>query len=370
MEIENEAKRAAESAAAAHIAAIEAEQRESEAGLRARMEEVGGKRIAAEQKEATLALQLDELRRVNEAEVAKVKEEAANEVMHIRQIATEAAETRFRDALAAQENALAKADEKARQAESKVVALTDQHTLAMERNLNTQREILEKAREDAVNVEKARAFEEIQRLSTKANDLQRAIDNKSAEELGEGAEISVFEALKTEFPDDKIFRIPKGQPGADLHQVVMLRGKECGSILYDSKNHNQFHNEHVAKLKADQLAAGADHAMLSTHKIVRQHLLRMHTLRLSDIERQSKTDALYEFIISERCSLLLARIDERANDLLDQQWKEIRWHQTNWSKQGEAIRGIQKARVDFENQINSIIGTSGTDSAILEGGIA
>jgi predicted AAA+ superfamily ATPase len=104
--------------------------------------------------------------------------------------------------------------------------------------------------------------------------------------------------------------------------------------------------------------------------IVRQHLLRMHTLRLSDIERQSKTDALYEFIISERCSLLLARIDERANDLLDQQSKEIRWHQTNWSKQGEAIRAIQKARVDLENQINSIIGTSGTDSAILEGGIA
>jgi hypothetical protein len=96
----------------------------------------------------------------------------------------------------------------------------------------------------------------------------------------------------------------------------------------------------------------------------------MHTLRLSDIERQSKTDALYEFIISERCSLLLARIDERANDLLDQQSKEIRWHQTNWSKQGEAIRAIQKARVDLENQINSIIGTSGTDSAILEGGIA
>jgi hypothetical protein len=71
MEIENEAKRAAESAAAAHIAAIEAEQRESEAGLRARMEEVEGKRIAAEQKEATLALQLDELRRVNEPKLPR-----------------------------------------------------------------------------------------------------------------------------------------------------------------------------------------------------------------------------------------------------------------------------------------------------------
>src|ERR1700739_3327026 len=52
---------------------------------------------------------------------------------------------------------------------------------------------------------------------------------------------------------------------ADWH-VVMFRGKECGTILYDSKNHNQFRTDHVSKLRADQLSAKADHAILSTHK--------------------------------------------------------------------------------------------------------
>jgi hypothetical protein len=393
IEIQHEAKRTTELVTAERVAAIEAAKRESEAALQARINETEASRIAAEQKETTLALQLDELRQANEAELVKIKEEAATELLRIRQVATEAAETRFRDTLTAHENAVAEASAKAREAEAKVLALTDQHALAMEMSLNAQRDILEKANEDAVNAEKSRAFEENQKLSTKVSELQRALENKTAEELGEGAEIDVFEALKTEFPDDKISRIPKGAPGADILHVVMLRGKECGSILYDSKNHNQFRYEHVAKLKADQLAAKAEHAILSTHKfpqgtrqlyiqdgvilanparvvfiatIVRQHLLHLHTLRLSDIERETKTAALYEFITSERCSLLLGRIDERADDLLEQQTKEIRWHENNWRKQGEAVRAIQKAKVDLENQINSIIGASANDSAMSE----
>jgi hypothetical protein len=393
IEFQNEAKRAAESVAAERIAAIEAAQRESEANLQARINETEASRIAAEQKETTLVLQLDELRHANEAEVAKIKEEAATELLCIRQVATEAAETRMRDTLTAHENAVAEASAKAREAQAKVLTLMDQHASALDTSLKAQREILEKANEEAINAEKARAFEENQKLSTKVTDLQRALENKTAEELGEGAEINLLEALKKEFPDDNISRIPKGAPGADICHVVILRGKECGTIIYDSKNHNQFRNEHVAKLRADQLAARADHAILSTHKfpqgtrqlhiqdgvllanparvifiatIVRQHLLQLHTLRLSDIERASKTAALYEFITSEQCSLLLLRIDERADGLLEQQTKEIRWHQNNWRKQGEAICAIQKARADLEHQIHLIIGTSANNSAIAE----
>jgi hypothetical protein len=173
----------------------------------------------------------------------------------------------------------------------------------------------------------------------------------------------------------------------------MLRSKECGTIIYDSKNHNQFRWEHVTKLKTDQLAAKAEHAILSTHKfpqgtrqlhmhdgiiianparvvliatLIRQHLLQVRTLRLSDIERQSKTVALYEFITSERCAQLLARVEARADDLLNQQAKEIKWHERNWAKQGEAIRAIQKAKTDIENEISGIIGTAAGDNAINE----
>jgi hypothetical protein len=167
-------------------------------------------------------------------------------------------------------------------------------------------------------------------------------------------------------------------------------GKKCGTIIYDSKNHNQFRWEHVSKLRSDQLASQAEHAILSTRKfpqgtrqlhvhdgvllanparviviatMIRQHLLQLHMQRVSDIERDRKTAALYDFIVSERCASLLTRIDERAEDLLEHQDKEIKWHDAHWKKQGEAIRAIQKAKADLENQVHLIIGTSAKDAA-------
>lgn len=392
-EIRHEAKKTAESAVSDRLAAIETAHKESEASLQARINEAETTKIAAEERGATLALQLDELRRANIAEVAKLKEDAFADALRIRRGATEEAETRLRDTLATQEKAVAEANTRACEAENKVLALTEQHASTLEANLNAQREVLEKAKEDAINGEKAKAFEENQKLVTRVNDLQRALEKKSAEELGEGAEIDLFEALKKEFPDDGISRIAKGTPGADVRHVVMRNGKECGTILYDSKNHNQFRWDHVDKLKNDQLAAKAEHAILSTHKfpqgtrqlhihegiilanparvvgiatLIRQHLLQIHTMRLSEVEREKKTGALYEFITSERYTRLLARVDERASELLELQAKEKKWHDNHWKNQGEACRSIQKAKADIENEVSSIIGI-GADDAVSEG---
>ena len=377
--IRDEAKKSAEAVVAGRIAQIEKAQRESEAA-----------RIAAEQKQATLAAQMEDLRNSKEDEIAKVKQESAAEVRRVQQVTTQEAETRFRETLMAHENAVAEANAKAAASEAKLVAQADEYNASTEVKLKEQREVLEKGTENAVNAERARAFEENQKLSNKVNELQRAVDNKNADELGEGAEIDLYEKLRTQFPEDDIRRTRKGAAGADILHVVMLSGRKCGTIIYDSKNHKQFRYEHVAKLREDQLAAQAEHAILSTHKfpegtrqlhqhdgvllanparvvviatILRQHLQQLHAQRVSDIERDTKTTALYEFIISERCSSLLSRIDERAEDLLEQQQKEMTWHKKNWEKQGEAIRGIQKAKADWENQVDLIIGTSSKDAA-------
>jgi len=327
----------------------------------------------------------EKLREASEAEVARMKENAEKEAARIHQVATEKAELRFSDTLAAKEKAIAEAGAKQREAE--------QHASEAEQNLNAQREILEKAGEVAVNTERAKAFEEKQKLLTQVSDLKRALENKTNEELGEGAEVNLLECLKAEFKDDRIEPIRKGAPGADIRHVVKFRGQECGTILYDSKNHKQWRDEHAAKLKRDQLAEKAEHAILSTHKfprgarqlhvqdgvlltnparvvavagIIRQHLIQVHTLRLVKVEREKKTDVLYEFITSEHCRQLLDRIDERAGSLIELQDKEMRWHHNNWKHQGTAIRAIQKAKGDLASEIDSIIGTSEDNAGMSE----
>jgi hypothetical protein len=367
--IRAEAKKAADLEAAAKIA-------DSEAA-----------KTAVEKERAALAQQVEDLRKSKEAEITKVKESSAAEAERIRLEATEVAELRARDTIAAHEKALEEERTKARNAE--------QYSAELKQNLTSQREIMEKAKDDAVNAERARAFDENQKLSKTVSELQRRLENKDANELGEGAEVDVFEALKAEFRDDKINRVGKGEPGADIRHVVLHRGKECGTILYESKNLKKWCPDHVTKLRRDQVAAKAEHAVLSTHKfpqgcsqvhtrdgivivnparvvaiatILRQHLIQTHTLRLSKVERESKTAALYDFITSEQCTQLLSRIDERAGGLLEMQVKEMRWHESNWKRQGEAIRVIQKSKADLENQIGVIIGTSADDD-IDDGGI-
>jgi hypothetical protein len=149
----------------------------------------------------------------------------------------------------------------------------------------------------------------------------------------------------------------------------------------------------VTKLLEDQLAAKAEHAILSTHKfpagtrqlhmqdgvlvanparvvsvvtLIRRHLLQAYTLRLSSAEQESKTAALYAFITSERCTQLLSRIDAQADELLEQQVKERKWHDAAWKKEGELIRSIQKVQTELSNEISCIIGTAPDEEVDLE----
>src|SRR5260370_12566333 len=87
---------------------------------------------------------------------------------------------------------------------------------------------------------------------------------KSANEMVDGAEIDLFEKLRDSFTTDKITRVAKGQTGADIMHEVLYKGQVCGRIVIDSKNRQGWQNTFVTKLRADQIAAKADHAILST----------------------------------------------------------------------------------------------------------
>ncbi len=182
VEIHTEANHAAESAVAERLAAVETARKESETALQTQIEEAESCRIAAQQAGTALLVQLDELQKAREADVAKVKADAAAEAERIRQEAKDAAEAILRDKSEANEKAIAEANAKALEAESKLATLSGQHAAAMVENLNSQREIMEKAKDDAVNIEKAKAFDEAQKLSIKVNDLQRAATRSRKED--------------------------------------------------------------------------------------------------------------------------------------------------------------------------------------------
>ncbi|MGO7924495.1 DUF2130 domain-containing protein [Rhizobium ruizarguesonis] len=371
--------------AAAQEGIIRAEAKAAaEAATKDRLETAETLKTKAEVASKVLAEQLQKAAADTDAKIAALNEAAALREAAIKVEAVTAAKATVQQKLTETEAARVAAEIKAAETEKQLAEVKEAEEVRTNARLQEQREALEQAQVAAVNAEKANAFKESQKLSEKVAELTRALDKKTNEELGEGAEVDLFESLKAEFENDKIERINKGQPGADILHTVMHNGKACGTIIYDSKNHNAWRNDFVTKLASDQMAAKAEHAILSTSKfpagvrqlhvqdgvlianparvvalisVVRQHIVQTHTLRMSGEEKTHKTAALYSFITSERCADLFKRIDTHAEDLLDLQIREKKAHETTWKQQGELIRSVQKVRGELTRQIDDIIGT-------------
>ena len=356
------------------VDAAEAAKAEAEAGrvaLQSRLDQAD-----QERNDAVAAVQ-----RAHAAHVEQMKQDAAFKEAEIARETKAAAEAAAQEKVAEAQRLRAEAEARAESARALAAGLEE----GFVKRLAEQREALEVDKTEALNKEKSARFEERQTWETQVAKLKRDLEQKSNEELGEGAHIDLLEALKAEFKGDDIQRIKRGEPGADIRHVVIHNGKTCGTILYDSKNHGAWRNDFVTKLKNDQLADQADHAVLVTSvfpaktkhhcmiddiivasparvvalvQLVRQHMVRTHALRMSNAERAEKTGLLYDFITSSRCAGLLARFESDAAKLLDLQAKEMQQHKVNWQNQGKLICSIQKAHGDFTLAIDGIIGTA------------
>jgi hypothetical protein len=213
--------------------------------------------------------------------------------------------------------------------------------------LQTQRATFEKAQIAAVSVEKQKSFREKLKLEEQLQEMQRRLQKKTANELGDEGELDLFEELKREFPNDQIERVKKGKEGGDIIHQVVQNGQMCGKILFDVKNTTRFTSKYLTKLRADQLREKADHGLLITKalpadtrdrqvalrenvvivhparavavaSILRRQVIQVHSLRLGREGREQKAQALYAFMVSPRATELwdeIAKVAEGLNAL-------------------------------------------------------
>jgi len=354
-------------------------------------QEAARKTAAALAKAQQEAAALVEKAKAEAAQKAAAEADAKLAAMRaeIEQAAKAQSEARLSEAQAKLSDLMAKvtAAETARlAAQEQMAAMQAEQQAALDAKLTEAREALQRERDAAVLAEKAKAFDESQRLHMKLQDLQRQLEAKTSNELGEGSEIDLFEQLREAFPQDRIWRVGKGVNGADVIQVIVHNGQDCGKIIYDSKNRNAWQNEFVNKLRADKIAEGADHAILSSNKfpkdkreihpqdgvivanparvaalaeILRGQVLRMHALRASGQEREQKTLDLYNFITSEHFKQLIDQVEMQTAKMLDLDSKEQEAHRRLWDQRNKLIRSVQKARSDLSFEVDRIIGTAG-----------
>jgi len=386
-EAEAKAKLEIETVRQQGLAAVEAAK--AEAATREATAREEGKRVAEAALQATLAEAQEATKTANElgaSMTAQLEQSRAQYTAVIQKMTSEfaAREASLREE--AKKSAEATVQVKLSEAEKKLAELKASQEAVLNQRLQEQRQAIEKASTKAVNAEKARAFEKEAKLEAKLQEVTRQLQNKTAEELGEGAEVDLFEQLKAEFPDDTITRVGKGNAGADIIHEIFNNGKLCGRIVYDSKNRTAWRNEYVTKLRQDQTAAKADHGILSSlafpsgtrqlhtqngviivnparalviATVLRKHVVHTHGLRISNEARAQKTEALYAFITSERCNQFLDTISSSTEDMEELDVKEKRAHDATWRKRGELIRTVQRSRGQLCDDIERIIGTAG-----------
>jgi hypothetical protein len=317
----------------------------------------------------------------SQAELERLLNSREKDLSTVRQEAAAAA----REAADAQ---IAEAESKQLAAELAVAQLKESQEEQLGRRLSEQREALEEDKEKAVNAAHAAAFLDKQKIEERLAAMKRELDRQSANELGEGAEVDLFESLKQEFSEDTIARVKSGLAGADIVHEIVSNGTSCGSIVYDSKNRKQWRNSYTEKLRNDQIAAKADHAILTSHKfpagrqqlytqdgvivvnparavamasILRRHVIQVHSLQLSTEARDEKMITLYEYINSDQFRNQLEKIDELTNDLLELDVKEEKAHQTTWSRRGALIKSVERAYGNFVNDIDRIVSRAHPD---------
>jgi hypothetical protein len=162
----------------------------------------------------------------------------------------------------------------------------------------------------------------------------------------------------------------------------MYKGESCGLLIVDSKNRQKWENAYVSKLRQDQIAAKADHAILSTSvfprgkkelcldsgvivisparvveivELLRRAMVKMRILGLSLNQRATKVEKLYKLITSEVYAQRFREAGKLTNDILDLDVIEQKEHQLVWKKRGALAVQLKSVLREIDAETSVII---------------
>ena len=241
------------------------------------------------------------------------------------------------------------------------------------------RRIFEKERDTVLLRKDAEFAREREAMQKRIAEMSRRV-KKAGGEVGEGAELDLYEELHGAFPDDNLVRV-KGKPGVMLLDV-RYKGKSAGKVILDSTPRAAWQHAFVTKLRQAQTEIAADHAVLSTPvfpagkrelfiesgvivvaparvrpmiEVLRKALIAMHVAKLSDAERADKLGRLFRFITSPSFKRKLGEASDLASEALEIDVQEKRAHDTVWKKRGTVLTRIRHILRDIDTDVSSII---------------
>ncbi|MDL2342009.1 MAG: DUF2130 domain-containing protein [Patescibacteria group bacterium] len=199
-------------------------------------------------------------------------------------------------------------------------------------------------------------------------DAQRKAHQGSQQNQGEVLELDLENRLREEFPYDTITEVKKGQRGADIKQTVCNQtGQACGVLLWETKN-GKWQPAWVPKFKADIREANASIGVIVSQEIptelgemkhlennvwvvsprlaarlaaaLRVTILQVAAANTMSAGKDSKMEALYQFLVGPEFRHRVEAIVENYTVLQDEIEREKRASALKWARQEKAIRAV------------------------------
>jgi len=260
--------------------------------------------------------------------------------------------------------------------------------LTVQRKLDEERKtIAEQAGKKAAEEQQLKMREKDDQLATmkkQIDELKRKAEVGSQEAQGEALEEELQEYLERTFPYDKFEEVKKGARGADVLQTVHnSTGKECGKILWESKNTKDFQKSWIEKFKKDQQEANADIAVIMSVALpdgidsfdmydgvwvtdykslkglvtaLRQGLIEIARQKLITTGQDSIKDVLYQYITGQEFKMRIRAVVEAFQRMSIELDKEQRAMARIWNSREKQIATVIENVAGIHGSIEGLVG--------------
>jgi len=226
--------------------------------------------------------------------------------------------------------------------------------------------------------------DKIAALTKNIGELKRKAEVGSQEAQGEALEQELQEYLERTFPYDRFEEVKKGTRGADVLQIVHnASGKECGKILWESKNTKDFQKSWIEKFKKDQQEAKADIAIIMSVVLpagidsfdmydgvwvtdykslkglataLRQGLIEVARQKLITTGQDSIKDVLYEYITGQEFIMRIRAVVEAFQRMNNELAKEKRAMTSIWNSREKQIATVIENVAGIHGSIEGLVG--------------
>ena len=270
--------------------------------------------------------------------------------------------------------------------------------LSLERKLDeSRREIAKTLAEKYENEENLKLKEkekQIESLRKSLEDAKRKSEQGSQETQGEALEADLEGKLRTQFPQDEIAPVAKGVRGADIIQTVINpQLNTCGKILWEAKNTKSWTQSWVQKLKDDQLASGANIALLVSVALpsgvtsfqqmdgiwvcspasaiplvsaLREQLIAVNFAQCAGEGKDEKMEMMFSYLSGDEFRQRVEALVETFESMHLQLHRERRAMERLWKEREKQIQRIVTNTTGMYGDIRGIIGNSVQEIKALE----